>query len=345
MHALDLDIEGKNSQPWQTELVYTAYFALVSAGVLILARAAPNQAIMLAWLNLQLILLLSYADALKTRVNIVLAILLAAGMYGWFLGRFNIALLILTVLYTGALMIERKYFFPFDKHPVVILVGKAVLGVFTWLILQASMGLSWHVTLEMYFVTLVVTVIAYGYMVVLRIEHINQIQNARHVHFDDLTHARNWLSFRNDLDVEFEQKIDLGVIAMDVDNFKQINDQFGHLAGNATLIYLVDQIQAHLANWTSGAHLYRTGGEEFTILFPHTTSGMTQQLAKDIQEIIRRLLIPIGDGHKISITVSIGVSTAHQTDVDAMSLFKRTDHLLYQSKYNGRDQLTSDIEE
>lgn len=342
MHVLDLDIEGTNDKPWRTELIYTIYFILVASGVLTLAKVAPSHIIQLMWINFLLIMMLSYADALKTRLNIMLAVGIAALLFAVILGVYSLWLCMLLVVAIAALLVERHYFFPFDRYPKTILSGKALLGLVAWLLMQAAQSLAFNDVVAMYIVYLIVTVVSYGYMLLLRREHLVQIRDARNVQFDDLTHARNWLSFRNDLAQYFATNQALGLIAMDVDNFKQINDTYGHLVGNAVLIQMTNHVEEQLAKWMPDARLYRTGGEEFTILLPETQPAETYQLARDVQTTIRQLGVSSVDGGHFSITVSIGVSVKRQTDAGAMTMFKRADHLLYKSKRNGRDQITVD---
>ena len=261
MHLLDLDVEGNNPHPWRTELIYTLYFWAVTVGLFLLATAGHNDMINMMVFNFQFILLLSYVNALKTHLNIFLAvvgdlILLTAitGIVDWVIG-------LLFVVYMVGLWLERRYFFPFDEHPVVILIGKAIMGILFWgaLAMRVSVVAKYFwAFLASYFV---ISAICYGYMVLVRQEHVDNIQDARNVHFDGLTSARNWLSFRQNLDEYFEgSNAELGVIAMDIDYFKAINDNYGHLVGNRTLIEFSKHVQGLLDDVAPSSRLYRTGG-------------------------------------------------------------------------------------
>ncbi|WP_461244564.1 GGDEF domain-containing protein [Secundilactobacillus muriivasis] len=341
MHLLDLDVEGNNPHPWRTELIYTLYFWAVTVGLFLLATAGHNDMINMMVFNFQFILLLSYVNALKTRLNIFLAvvgdlILLTAitGIVDWVIG-------LLFVVYMVGLWLERRYFFPFDEHPVVILIGKAIMGILFWgaLAMRVSVVAKYFwAFLASYFV---ISAICYGYMVLVRREHVDNIQDARNVHFDGLTSARNWLSFRQNLDEYFEgSNAELSVIAMDIDYFKAINDNYGHLVGNRTLIEFSKHVQGLLDDVAPSSRLYRTGGEEFNVLLPNTPFDVAQQVAQEIAAGIKELTITADDGRTFHITVSMGVTARKSSDIDAMGIFKRADHYLYHSKKNGRNRIT-----
>lgn len=343
MHLLDLDVEGNNPHPWRTELIYTLYFWGVTVGLFLLAGAGHNDLINLMVINFQFILLLSYVNALKTHLNIFLAVIGDAILLTLMTSHMNWLIGLVFVVYMIGLWVERRYFFPFDEHPVVILIGKAVMGVLFW----GAMAMAMPTAVQSkYFGALlasyvVISAICYGYMVLVRREHVDNIQDARNVHFDGLTSARNWLSFRQDLDDDFvEQYDELGVIAMDIDYFKAINDNYGHLVGNRTLIDFSKYVQTTLDQVAPDARLYRTGGEEFNVLIPKAPFDVAQQVAQTIAIGLKKLTIVADDGHPFHITVSMGVTAKKPTDSDAMGIFKRADHYLYYSKKNGRDRIT-----
>ncbi|WP_054699088.1 hypothetical protein [Secundilactobacillus odoratitofui] len=76
-----------------------------------LAKVAPSHIIQLMWINFLLIMMLSYADALKTRLNIMLAVGIAALLFAVILGVYSLWLCILLVVAIAALLVERHYFF------------------------------------------------------------------------------------------------------------------------------------------------------------------------------------------------------------------------------------------
>lgn len=343
MHLLDLDVEGKNPHPWRTELIYTLYFWGVTVGLFLLATAGHDELINLMVINFQFILLLSYVNALKTHLNIFLTVIGDVALFMLMTSHMNWQVGLFFAAYMVGLWVERQYFFPFDEHPVVILIGKAIMGVLFW----GAMAMAMPTTVQSkYFGALltsyvVISAICYGYMVLVRREHVDNIQDARNVHFDGLTSARNWLSFRQNLDDYFDSaNAELGVIAIDIDYFKAINDNYGHLVGNRTLIEFSKYVQEMLDDVSPGSRLYRTGGEEFNVLLPATPFDVTQQVAQAIATGIKDLIITADDGQTFHITVSMGVTAKKASDIDAMGIFKRADHYLYHSKKNGRNRIT-----
>lgn len=339
MHELDHDIEGNNPSPWRTELLYTLYFTAVTAFVFVMAiRSSPLERLM--WVNCSMILMMSYTDAVKTRLNIILPLVLTVALFFLITKSFSFWLILTLIIGIILLMMERRCFFPFDQHPVVILVVKACIGAVSWAGLTVMLHLPLKVPISMYIVYLVVTAFLYHYMVLIRREHISNIDTARNLLYDNLTHSRNWLSFRSDAEEYFQNYSELSIIAMDIDNFKQINDTYGHLAGNATLIQFSKRLEKLLSQQTNGARLYRTGGEEFTILYPGVTGEAVVKIAEELQDAVHNLQTKTEKGERISVTVSMGVENRRDSDRNALEIFKRADQLLYQSKRSGKNRIS-----
>ena len=120
MHILDHDIEGKNPSPWRTELVYTLYFAAVTTFVFVMSMHAASTD-QLLWINGALVLMMSYTDAVKTRLNIILPLMLTVGLFFLITQTFSYWLILTLTIGILLLLTERQWFFPFDKHPLVIL--------------------------------------------------------------------------------------------------------------------------------------------------------------------------------------------------------------------------------
>ncbi len=127
------------------------------------------------------------------------------------------------------------------------------------------------------------------------------------------------------------------LIMIDVDDFKMVNDNFGHQEGDQTLRsmakYLTYQIKA-LRNVEVG----RWGGEEFMILLPEYTDSEAKQIAENI----RRDMVNSGGNMAGRITISVGV-TSHRKAESVMETIKRVDSLLYRAKSNGKNQVCSDL--
>ena len=160
---------------------------------------------------------------------------------------------------------------------------------------------------------------------------------------DPLTGVANRRRFYQALEVECIRftrgHAPLSVLMIDLDHFKEVNDQYGHAAGDAVL-QQVAQIFLTILRKTD--LLARYGGEEFSILLPETRL----EGAKIIAERIRRALCksPLDvDGVRISLTVSIGVAS-HAEDHEATPeiLLKKADLALYRAKAAGRNRVEAD---
>jgi len=128
-------------------------------------------------------------------------------------------------------------------------------------------------------------------------------------------------------------KSDLTMIVFDIDCFKQINDEFGHLAGDEMLIRVSEAAQQTLR---STDILGRIGGDEFVILLPDTSISDATNTAHRILSEVRQLT----NKNNLSMSISLGVAKYHRDD-SFEQFFSRADKLLYLAKRSGRNQLRS----
>lgn len=126
-----------------------------------------------------------------------------------------------------------------------------------------------------------------------------------------------------------------GVIFADIDNFKQINDTYGHDVGDQVL-QVVGATLAH--NVRPGDMISRWGGEEFVGGFANLGKTGLQVVADKLVILVRGSEIDIRET-KINVTISIGATVANLDD-DIERLIKRADQLMYRSKSEGRDRVT-----
>lgn len=157
---------------------------------------------------------------------------------------------------------------------------------------------------------------------------------------DFLTGVANRRSFMARLENEFRRLRRLpsavcAVLAMDVDHFKQINDTFGHAAGDAVLRRLVAIVQASIRDTDL---LARTGGEEFAILLPDTPAAASMQLAQRLRQELERGEIAF-EAQVLRITVSIGLAMIEPTDTGIDAVLSRADQALYRAKEGGRNRV------
>lgn len=134
----------------------------------------------------------------------------------------------------------------------------------------------------------------------------------------------------------------LGVIVMDIDHFKQVNDRHGHAAGDATLVDVAERLRETLPD---GALLARIGGEEFMAAFPTSTPTDAVRMAERLRDAIalRPFRLPsLTGGTSVTVTISLGVATmtAHHASralPTAEALIARADHALLNAKSQGRN--------
>lgn len=161
------------------------------------------------------------------------------------------------------------------------------------------------------------------------------IETALH---DPLTGVYNRLSmethFEREIEVARRNQSPLSLISLDIDFFKKVNDTYGHSAGDCVLKHLTNAVN----NCIRGSDMFfRYGGEEFSILLGNTDEEGALLLAERIRQHVADSPCRI-KGEKISITVSVGVSTYRQSDTQ-QSLAERADQALYAAKTNGRDRV------
>jgi diguanylate cyclase (GGDEF)-like protein/PAS domain S-box-containing protein len=129
---------------------------------------------------------------------------------------------------------------------------------------------------------------------------------------------------------------DLSIILFDIDDFKQVNDAFGHLVGDKVLENLTQHCQVDLRSFDIFG---RYGGEEFVIVLPETDSDHAWQVAERIRVLIENLSIP--DAHEsVHVTISAGIASlgAH-SKMSRDQLLEQADRALYRAKAAGRNQV------
>ncbi|GAA3519933.1 GGDEF domain-containing protein [Actinocatenispora rupis] len=160
---------------------------------------------------------------------------------------------------------------------------------------------------------------------------------------DPLTDLWNYRYLRVSLHREVERatRFDrhLSVLAMDLDRFKEVNDTYGHSAGDAVLVAFANRIQQEIREVDLAC---RQGGEEFVVLLPETDEHGAGRLAERICGAVRdmrvRLPDPGPDGPiDIGVTVSIGVAVYPEHGATGQEVLDAADDALYDAKADGRD--------
>jgi diguanylate cyclase len=131
-----------------------------------------------------------------------------------------------------------------------------------------------------------------------------------------------------------------GLIMLDIDHFKAVNDTHGHVMGDRVLQALGEVLRS-VVGPEGGYSVARYGGEEFAILMPDRSLAQCQQLAELVRSHTKAMKIRDRRTKEVVLTVTISAGVASmQADDDAQTLTARADGALYQSKQSGRDRVT-----
>lgn len=156
-------------------------------------------------------------------------------------------------------------------------------------------------------------------------------------YLDPLTKVYNRNALHEHLKAILEKEtfdFEIFALMVDVDNFKSINDRFGHIAGDKVLIFIAKLLKKALRD---GDRVYRFGGEEFIIILNRTDLEGATLVAERLLSLCRNNK-PLFQNQQIAVTLSIGMTKMVEGDsMDA--IIERSDTALYQAKKNGKDRL------
>jgi len=157
---------------------------------------------------------------------------------------------------------------------------------------------------------------------------------------DELTGLANRRSFRESLDTELLRAERFGnglaLIVADLDNFKDVNDRFGHQAGDEVLRAFSEVLQGRIRGIDLAARL---GGEEFAILLPETDAPGAEGLAENLRVEVAELAVQVGEA-QVHITASFGVAAFPEART-ADELMTAADLALYSAKRQGKDRVVA----
>ena len=149
---------------------------------------------------------------------------------------------------------------------------------------------------------------------------------------DALTNTNNRFGLRRDFPSYLDK--DMYVMMMDIDGFKQINDQHGHHMGD----YILSQVGAHLTDIFGAEYVYRYGGDEFLIMLPNTSDGEFNQMTERLQREVSEIALEDTDE---TISFSAGYTYGTPTlQSDLRSMVRIADEQLYKSKEAGKNRIT-----
>ncbi|GEN46139.1 GGDEF domain-containing protein [Alkalibacillus haloalkaliphilus] len=149
---------------------------------------------------------------------------------------------------------------------------------------------------------------------------------------DSLTGMYNRSKFREDLNKAFETDEKVGLIVLDLDGFKDVNDQYGHHIGDDLLQSVAERL---IRSVKGKGRIYRIGGDEFVIISKDADRQKCEQI---VEQILDTLNAPVEiDGHVLRVTPSLGISLYPDDSKGAIELFQYADAAMYGAKKSGKN--------
>ncbi len=236
----------------------------------------------------------------------------------------------------------RRFQYQFHYNAVPNLILFSTLGILTW---TTHVGMTPSSRLSFILIFIAMSSYAYTYIRRVHVHTQERLKLNESIMYDTLTHAYSLSRLRKNAVAEFkhcqQDQLPMAAAVLDIDYFKSINDEFGHAAGDQVLISVTKLLQKKLLAAPFAAELYRTGGEEMTIIMPDCSLEQAIKLVRDCWTTVRTVPIPYEEDH-LHCTISIGLAYLEQSDTELDDLLKRADDSLYLSKQNGRDRITVD---
>ncbi len=162
-------------------------------------------------------------------------------------------------------------------------------------------------------------------------------------YIDELTHLFNRRYYNEHFPIEFKRaqryQHELSLMFVDIDNFKEINDQYGHSTGDIVL----KSVSNYIRKITRGSDLcIRYGGDEFLILLPETSRQAAFEVAAKLKKAVETVLITVnGKIDELIISMSIGISSYPEDTIEPQMLIELADRALYEAKKTGKDQIVT----
>lgn len=215
-------------------------------------------------------------------------------------------------------------------------IAVSVMSALVWFVADEASGIAsshpliplWNVAVRLWFFLIIVYILT-------SLREALRRENAA-ARKDYLTGVANSRAFYERVAAEIERARRYGhrltLVYMDVDNFKQVNDQFGHSAGDELLCVVADTLQR---NMRASDTVARLGGDEFALLLPETDYKAARTV---IEKANDRLLLEAAH-RKLPITFSFGAITCDGSPPGADQLIKAADSLMYASKQSGKNTI------
>jgi len=216
-------------------------------------------------------------------------------------------------------------------------------GVF-WLWMQLKHHLAWTTVGQQWLYLIVFASLLYIYVVMLTHDSELKQRLERFASHDSLTQAANFAAYVDAskywVTKSHHDAQPLAMMMFDIDHFKHINDTYEHLAGDQVLQTVVATVQAVLDANDPQVRLFRTGGEEFNLIFPGYQLDDTHGIVTQIFHAVNHVPIVTGST-EIKPSISVGVAELNADETKSRDFYRRVDQNLYYSKQHGRRQITS----
>lgn len=159
---------------------------------------------------------------------------------------------------------------------------------------------------------------------------------------DNLTGLYNKEHFETELEMFFgiaqRTKQPLSLIMIDIDNFKSINDTYGHICGDIVLKEIAKCVKNNVRHYNT---CYRYGGEEIAVILPGTDISNGYHIAERLRQKVEKLNIKIDRGKYINVTISLGISEVDANTFEKEALIRNADAALYRAKASGKNCVVS----
>ncbi len=269
-----------------------------------------------------------------TAYEIIVSILFLIVLYNYGTPHFLVQAFGVNVLLISIFMIPNRWLY---KIIVSLFISVAFFSLSFYGVKNIMMSEYCSAVSYTIIIIILSSISSYRVNYLLRMQHVSNKNFQKLAITDSLTGLYNRLKFDEELDkwVKYSKRsnTDLSLVILDFDNFKQINDNYGHLVGDNVIVDAVKLVQEIIRETDVFA---RWGGEEFVILLPNTDKQNAIILSERLRVVIgNNTFDSVG-----SLTCSFGVATLNSED-DVQSFLHRADLLLYEAKQSGKNIVKS----
>ncbi|MFC0212505.1 GGDEF domain-containing protein [Paenibacillus chartarius] len=242
--------------------------------------------------------------------------------------------MVVAVAVGAGLIFEWKGLNYWAKWTLATLLSVCSIAVGVWIMLPWETAM----TILLHFIPAVICGELFAAYLVKYVTSSNQLflQREEEATTDHLTQVNNVRSFDrifNEIATNAEKKGEkLSLLMIDIDHFKQVNDKYGHPAGDLILKELAKLLRTAARSFDI---VSRNGGEEFSILLPDCPNSYLREVAERVRMTIENTAFPLPGGVELKLTVSVG--GANYPAVPLEGLIEAADKALYMAKHSGRN--------